>query len=401
MIWIIFVILIFSKADNQEQIHIAQGLVPGEIIFTWNTRTTTQTTYVRIAAGSIWEYYSGKTRDFKDTSNIWVIHTVSVKLKPGRHYHYQVGCKIDGFSTSYSLNVPVDSEPANFLLLGDLATNVIGGAATWDDIEKISKDLSIQTLIHVGDLAYDLCSNQSTTGDNYMKTLQPIVHTIPYMVCAGNREATDNYYNYNKRFDMPGNNFYYTFTVGYVRFLAIHTEAFFTETDMLNPMMDFIRKVLGRSTDDIDSYPWLIVYGHRPMHCISTGTNNPCTEATTILTHLEPLFHQFHVDLYINGHVHNYQRTAPIYQGLSIDLNPSNVYYNPEATVYITTGGAGSNNDNAKVTIVDAPEWLVAVDEDLSFSTMTVYNQTHLYWKQLNSKDNSVPDEFWLIKASN
>ena len=390
-------------ADTQVQIHVAQGIIPGQIVFTWNTRNATPTTYVRVANGSVWQYYSGTTRDFKDGSNVWVIHAVTANLTTGVNYQYQVGCQVNGFSSSYSLLVPVDSASANFILFGDLATDA-DGAATWNDIEDMAKDYLVQTIIQVGDMAYDLCTSSSTVGDAFMATLQPIAHYVPYMVCAGNHETTDNYYNYLQRFDMPGTKYYYTFTVGYVRFLAIHTEAFLTELNVLNPMMTFILQVLNRSPADKAAYPWLVVYGHRPMYCSSKAKDNACgPEANTIKSYLEPLFHEFKVDLYVNGHVHNYQRTSPVYQGIPVTLGDaySSTYINPSAPVYVTTGGPGSDGSNSKIDWTNAGEWLVAGEENFSFSVMNVYNKTHLYWEQILAKNNLVTDAFWLVKASN
>ena len=388
-------------ADSQVQVHVAQGVSPGTLIFTWSTRSATQTTYVRIASGSTWQNYSGTTRDFKDSSNIWVIHSVSVALVPGSRYTYQVGCLVSGFSSSYSLQVPVDQAAVNFIVYGDLAT-ADNGKSTWADIENVTKDLLIEGIIQTGDMAYDLCTNNSAQGDSFMDDLQPIAHYIPYMVCAGNHETTDNYYNYLQRFDMPGSKFYYTFTMGYVRFLALHTEAFLTETGMINDMMSFVYGVLNRSAADKAAYPWLIVYGHRPMYCSSKAKATACgPEASTIKGYLEALFKQYKVDLYVNGHVHNYQRTSPVYQG-NVAVGGGllgSTYVNPAATVYVTTGGPGADDTNSKIDWTNAPEWLVAGEEDYSFSVVNVFNTTHLYWQQLKSKNNVLTDSFWIIKT--
>lgn len=44
-------------------------------------------------------------------------------------------------------------------------------------------------LIHVGDFAYDMDSNEGKTGDEFMNQLQSIAAYLPYMVCPGNHEA--------------------------------------------------------------------------------------------------------------------------------------------------------------------------------------------------------------------
>lgn len=398
---ILLVTSIVLSADTPEQIHVAIGSTPGSITFTWSTRNPTPTSDVRVTTGSVWSYYTGTTRDFKDSSNIWVIHSVTAQLTPGQKYTYEVGCTSTGFTSSYSLIVPVDSAPINILLFGDLSTHDTGDS-TWTDIEGIAKDLLIQSMVIAGDMAYNLNSKSSTRGDDFMNTLQPISHYVPMMVAAGNHEAKDNYYNYLNRFDMPNTKFYYTFTIGYVRFLAIHTEAFLTETDMLPDMLPYIKNVLNRSAEDKQKYPWMIVFGHRPMYCVCDSSDPACTtEATTLKYYLESMFKQYDVDIYVNGHVHNYQRTRPVYQGqvTSYYDGYTSTYVNPTSTIYVTTGGPGADSTNDPLNLNGAPDWLVTGQVDLSFSVLNVYNNTHLYWQQLESKNNQVTDSFWIIKT--
>lgn len=401
LVSILLVTSVVLASDTPEQIHVASGTVPGSIIFTWSTRKTTPTSEVRVTTGTTWTTYSGSSRDFRDGSNIWVIHAVTAQLTPGDKYTYEVGSSSTGFTSSYSLVVPTDSDATNVLLFGDLSTDQYG-SNTWTDIKGIAKDLLVQAMVVCGDMAYDLSSKSSTVGDNFMNDIQPIAHYVPTMVAAGNHETTDNYYNYLTRFDMPNSKYYYTFTAGLVRFVAIHTEAFLTEIDMLPDMLPFIQSTLNRSPADKLKYPWLVVFGHRPMYCSSKSKAEACgPEADTLKKYLESWFKQFKVDLYVNGHVHNYQRTAPVYQGrvTSAYDNYASTYINPQSTVYVTTGGPGSDGTNSKVDWTDAPDWLVAGEEDYSFSLMNVFNSTHLYWQQLKSKNNALTDSFWIIKT--
>jgi predicted MPP superfamily phosphohydrolase len=290
-----------------------------------------------------------------------------------------------------------------FLIFADLSVNSdSGGSETWANILKTSKSLDFQTIILPGDMAYDLMTNNSTNGDNFMNALQPLTSHYPLMVCAGNHETYDNYYNYLERFDMPGSKFYYTFTVGLVRFLAIHTEAFLTEVDMLPDMLPYIQGVLNRSPADRQMYPWMVVFGHRPMYCSSKDSSNPCGgQADSLKQYLEKWFKLYKVDLYVNGHVHDYQRTTPVYQGQAtggVDLTTGS-YVNPTSTIYVTTGGPGNNEGNDPVDWDDAPDWLAAGDQDYTFSLMNVYNHTHLQWRQFKASNNSISDNFWIVKT--
>lgn len=43
-------------------------------------------------------------------------------------------------------------------------------------------------IIHVGDFAYDMNSEDATVGDEFMKQIETIAAYTPYMVCPGNHE---------------------------------------------------------------------------------------------------------------------------------------------------------------------------------------------------------------------
>jgi len=75
--------------------------------------------------------------------------------------------------------------------------------------------------------------------------------------------------------------------------------------------------------------PWIVAFGHRGWYLSSS--KNVCTNCQTAF---EQLFWQYDVDLYVSGHAHFFERTAPIYKGV-IDPNGLN---NPNATLYITNG---------------------------------------------------------------
>ena len=164
--------------------------------------------------------------------------------------------------------------------------------------------------------------------------------------------------------------------------------------------MAFVYQTLNRSPADKAAYPWVIVYAHRPMYCVpSKSKPQTCgSEADTIKQSLESLFYQFKVDLYVNGHIHNYQRTCPVYQGKVMNTATGNTYINPKATIYVTTGSAGTDSTNTNINLTNPPEWLITGDDSYSFSSLNVYNATHLHWQQIKSKNNNIIDDFWIIK---
>lgn len=43
-------------------------------------------------------------------------------------------------------------------------------------------------IIHVGDFAYDMNTDDGEVGDQFMNQIQSVAAYAPYMVCAGNHE---------------------------------------------------------------------------------------------------------------------------------------------------------------------------------------------------------------------
>ena len=99
---VLIVTSVVFAVDNPEQIHLGLTSNPGEITFTWNTRSPTPTDDVRLTQGQAWAYYTGSNSYFKDKNNTWTIHSVAVQLTPGQAYTYQVGCKSGIFSNNFT-----------------------------------------------------------------------------------------------------------------------------------------------------------------------------------------------------------------------------------------------------------------------------------------------------------
>ncbi|CAG9310823.1 unnamed protein product [Blepharisma stoltei] len=388
--------------DIPEQVHVAVGAYPGLIQFTWSTRQSTPTSAVRIWLNpSYFKYYYGISNIFTSGNNSWVIHTANATLYPGATYMYQVGCILTNFSQIFKLTVPPSTgSSSTYLIYADLDIG-LNGNLSWAEIENRWPQLNVDAVIHMGDIAYDLSSDNGAWGDTFMNSIQPVASSVPYMVCVGNHEDSDYYESYLARFAMPNNQFYYTWASGYVRFLAIDTETIVNQFPNMTDMIDYVEDVLNRPQADKEAYPWLIVYGHRPFYCSSLEKKGACgPEAQLLQSALENLFYTYNVDLYVNGHVHNYERTAPVYREKVMGSGGSgNIYIDPLATIYVTTGGIGADGDNVDVNTKIVPSWLVAQDENLSYSILTVFNATHLVWQQWETGKDRTSDEFWIIKG--
>jgi len=136
---------------------------------------------------------------------------------------------------------------------------------------------------------------------------------VPFHAVLGNHDIrTDNgepQIAY-KPFGMKGR--WYTIRQGPIEF-------FMLDTNMNAPwqfQLPWLKKALASSTA-----PWKVVVGHHPIYSAGWYGDDP-----NAIARLTPVFAKYGVQLYINGHEHDYERTKSI-----------------NGTTYLITGGGGAS----------------------------------------------------------
>ena len=162
---------------------------------------------------------------------------------------------------------------------------------------------------------------------------------VKFHACLGNHDIRNangelqlRYAGYN----MKGR--HYTFREKSAQFFVLDTN---TNADW-NGQLTWLNQELSRSTA-----PWKIVYGHHPIY--SSGHYGTSQEMVSLLT---PVFKKHGVQLYINGHEHNYERTRPI-----------------DGTTYLITGIGG-----AYLRPVSRSQWTEYAVSRFGFSGVEVYD---------------------------
>lgn len=161
---------------------------------------------------------------------------------------------------------------------------------------------------------------------------------VKFQACLGNHDIRTQNGDPQVRypgFNMQGKRFY-TFRHNLVQFFALDTNS----NANWKQQLAWLEQELKQS-----SALWKVVFGHHQIYSSGHyGVNQPFIET------LVPLFKRYGVQLYINGHDHNYERTRSI-----------------QGTTYMTTGaGAGTRS-------VGRSEWTAYAAEELSFAAYEVY----------------------------
>lgn len=230
-------------------------------------------------------------------------------------------------------------------LAGDLAY-----ADSW-----LSKTLNgyLNITIDEGVDMYNFLLNQ------YFDELQPVTSIRPYMVAPGNHESNcdeggttfdgvtynislcpqgqTNFTYYKNRFSMPGkvsggvDNFWYSFDHGMVHYVMINTETdlgngLIAEDDVDGPEGMFSGPFGSYENEQIDWLehdlasvdrtltPWIIVAGHRPWY--ASAANVSGTICWNCKLAFEPLLLKYRVDMVFYGHIHMYERSNPVANGV-------------------------------------------------------------------------------------
>lgn len=173
----------------------------------------------------------------------------------------------------------------------------------------------------------------------------------PSLSCEGNHEGANGFAQYSNRFAVfasdntsapanikslsptPWNNHWYSYNIGPVHFVAMSTEAYFFYAGAAAQFawMDADLSAVNRTQT-----PWVIVYGHRSIYC---SCDSDCDSAATTVREgpygLEELFKKHSIDLWINGHEHNYEVSVPpLLSACGIKCIPYNPLAMPPKTAH-------------------------------------------------------------------
>jgi 3',5'-cyclic AMP phosphodiesterase CpdA len=160
---------------------------------------------------------------------------------------------------------------------------------------------------------------------------------VKFQACLGNhdiRTANGDLQVKYPHFNMNGR--YYTFRRDKVQFFGLDTNY---NADWKNQLV-WLEQELKRS-----DAPWKVVFGHHPVYSSGLYGSNP-----TFIKTFSPLFAKYGVQLYINGHEHNYERTRSL-----------------NGTTYLISGGGADTRP------VRRSDWTAYSVSKLSFAAYDVY----------------------------
>jgi calcineurin-like phosphoesterase family protein len=222
----------------------------------------------------------------------------------------------------------------NFVAAGDFSCT---SEANRTVANMVKKDPEI--LLALGDLSYERSPNC------WLNSISPLDSTGKVKIAFGDHDMTNELFKYDtylKHFNLTRP--YYSFNHKNVHFLAMATAKNNIIPYAVNSQQyEFVRNDLKMAHEN-KSIDWIIVYSFRPFY--SSNSTHPAEEQLRDFYH--SLFDTYGVDLVLQAHNHNYQRTYPItfnnpspsYPTIS-DKQKYN-FFSPKAPIFVTVGTAGA-----------------------------------------------------------
>jgi len=436
MFVILFLIIqtLYALNCDVSQIHIAQGVTPSSMTISW---LTPDNCFSHVAyssniynmeniihgSSSSYEFNYNKTNVPIYYKSGYIHHVLLTDLEPSTEYYYQCGDFINDMKSTvlYFNTLPSvgSDKKITFAVLGDIGQT----KHSISTINHIMSEKNISMILHAGDLSYADCNQP--LWDSYGKMIEPLASRIPCMVCPGNHEIEFNGTDYTNlftafetRYRMPyvkpaefgdviiksevnsktgqpyctpsifqseynfGNSFF-SFETGLAHVIFLNS---YTNTSVTSQQFNWLKNNLENIDRNITS--WIVIVMHCPWY--SSNINHYADKQTVEMRrNMEHLFYKYKVNIVFNGHVHDYERTYPVYKNYTDHGGP----------IYVTIGNAG-NLEGLDNKYYEQPNWSAFRNgTEYGYGTLTIINKNFMFWKwYINNGKEMIPRDEVLIK---
>lgn len=242
---------------------------------------------------------------------------------------------VHGSEIDKSMPISKKLQNFNFVAAGDFGCNE-NSTKTIDGMISTVPEL----VITLGDLSYE-----KKDAGCWLNAISPLDHEDKVKITLGEHDVTDNidkYYQYMNHFNLSKP--YSSFDFQNLHFLLMATAKekkipYSNDSEQY----EFVRNDL-RNAQNNKSIDWIIVTSFRSFY--STSTTHPGLDALQDTYHR--LFDKYGVDIVLQAHNHNYQRTYPLSYNETVQSTPiirdksNEDYINVEkGQIFITVGTGG------------------------------------------------------------
>ncbi|KAL4442884.1 hypothetical protein ABPG74_010773 [Tetrahymena malaccensis] len=299
----------------------------------------------------------------------------------------------------------LDEKPQKILFFGDQDNTPDGklNMKRWKQLKQEglkNKQQKIDSMIFLGDYAYEFYMFNGKRGDHYLDSLEEFAAEWPTAMQAGNHEDNYNFKFYNEKFRMPSynetSNNYYSYNQGLAHFIGVNLHFYdsWATPEEKSKMVQWVEQDLIRATQNRNQTPWIIAFGHKPIYC---SGDSDCQQYPQSFKEFDELFYKYSVDLYLGAHVHRYQFLKPLYNNCiqSYEGDDKNII-NPQGMISIIQGNGGHILEFLEDLKYDiqflgkTDERAIEIKNYVGYGILEIYNSTTICLQNVRSLLNKV-----------
>ena len=260
-----------------------------------------------------------------------------------------------------------------------------------------------ELVLGLGDYAY------KNTADCWLEMIDPIDEKMKIIIGGHDSEPLSLLNQYMSHFNLTKQ--YYSFDYQNVHFIAMSTELPWTKS---SSQYKFVKDDLAKAFID-PNIDWIVVIYHDLAY-----TSPSVKDAKSSLRDTyHPLFDRYNVDLVLQAHQHNYQRTYPLNYNSDSPSNPietsnnTDTYNDPSGQIYATVGTGGvsiTDGENQTEPLFDSGEALYDLKSKASFVVtqfkgygfinIDVINNGTTFDAIFYANDGTIKDQFNITKQN-
>jgi hypothetical protein len=313
---------------------------------------------------------------------------------------FAVSVAFSSFSITQTVLVLLLSNNNWYKAYGSLSDFNFAAAGDWscsshavDTVNNIINK-NPELVLGLGDFSYD------DTADCWLEIIAPLDDKMKITIGNHEVETTQLLNQYMSHFNLTKQ--FYSFNYQNIHFTVISTELL--RGDVGNEQYEFVNADLASAASN-PNIDWIVVYYHReaytsPWVGVPNG-HNVQIGLNRLKEEYHPLFEKYNVDLVLQAHNHNYERSYPIKYNNANSSNPiitdtnTTNYSNPEGQIFVTvgTGGAFSHFFLAK------DPYMIRQYNGYGFLNIDVTDNGQTFNATFYSNDEGgIKDQFYITK---
>jgi predicted MPP superfamily phosphohydrolase len=201
-----------------------------------------------------------------------------------------------------------------------------------------------ELVLGLGDYSYE------DNADCWLEIIAPLDDKMEITTGNHDVETTSLLNQYMSHFNLTKQ--FYSFNYQNVHFTVISTQLLENDSEAIE-QYEFVNADLASAASD-PNIDWIVVYYHRLAYTSPYSSSPDREEDRTAYIALRdayhPLFEKYDVDLVLQAHNHNYERSYPIKYNSANSSHPiitatnANSYSNPEGQIFVTVGTGGGES---------------------------------------------------------